>query len=207
VEKLQPIFIAILETEPLEWVAVLCSLLYVLLIAYKKITGWFFALLSSLLYIYLCYSTRLYLEVGLQVFYILMAIFGWVQWKSTNKKRADDSSKQELIQWKLSTHVINLVVSGSLMLAVGYLFANYTNQANPYTDAFTSVFSLAATYMITKKVLENWYYWIVIDAVSIYLFYSRELYITAILMFIYTIMAIFGCIKWTRIYRAQTTSN
>jgi nicotinamide mononucleotide transporter len=86
---------------------------------------------------------------------------------------------------------------------LGYIFDSYTNQENPYTDAFSTVFSLAATFMVTKKVLENWIYWIVIDAVCIYLFASRGLFLTSILFFFYTIIAVFGFVQWRRQFKLQ----
>ena len=89
------------------------------------------------------------------------------------------------------------------MLLLGYIFAYFTNQANPFVDAFTSVFSFTATFMVTKKVLENWIYWIIIDAISVYLFYSRELYVTAGLMCLYSLIAVFGLVKWYLIYKRQ----
>jgi nicotinamide mononucleotide transporter len=68
----------------------------------------------------------------------------------------------------------------------------------PIVDSFTTVFSIIATYMITKKVLENWLYWIVIDAVSIYLYLSRDLHLTSFLFMLYAIIAIFGYFSWLK---------
>ncbi len=74
---------------------------------------------------------------------------------------------------------------------------------NPYADAFTTVFSLAATFMVTRKVLENWIYWIIIDIVSTYLFASRDLYLSSALFVLYTVIAVFGFFNWSRIYKQQ----
>ncbi|MFN6013568.1 MAG: nicotinamide mononucleotide transporter, partial [Flavobacteriales bacterium] len=71
-------------------------------------------------------------------------------------------------------------------------------------DAFASVFSLAATFMVTRKVLENWVYWIIVNLVNIYLFSSRELNLTGVVYAIYAIIAVFGLINWIRLYKAQT---
>ena len=81
---------------------------------------------------------------------------------------------------------------------MGYLFSVYTDQANPYVDASTTVFSLVATFMVTKKVLENWVYWIIIDAVSVYLYFSRDLHLTAVLFVIFTLLAITGYVSWNK---------
>jgi len=81
---------------------------------------------------------------------------------------------------------------------MGFYFSTYTDAAMPLVDSFTTVFSLFATYMVVKKVLENWIYWIVIDAVSVYLYHSRELEQTALLFIVYTIIAVFGYFAWLK---------
>jgi nicotinamide mononucleotide transporter len=187
---------AIAKTTLWEWLAIVSSLLYVILVSYKILAAWLFAALSSVLYVYLCYSNRLYLESILQVFYVGMAIYGWFMWTS------DDETKDVVvIQWPLKYHIYNVLVSGVLMVLFGFIFENYSNQANPYLDAFTTIFSLMATFMVAKKVLENWIYWIIIDAFSIYLFGSRGLYMTAVLFVLYTIIAIFGYVHWRKEFK------
>ena len=197
-EILEKINQAIVNTTIWEWFAVISGLLYVILISFKKISAWFFAIISSLLYIYLCYSSQLFLETGLQFFYLIMGIYGWYLWTFVQK-----IDENRIIKWKNYQHSINITISTILFISIGFIFDNYTNQANPYTDAFTTVFSLAATFMVTQKVLENWIYWIVIDVVSVYLFSSRELYMTAALFVIFTILAIVGYFKWKTLFDSQ----
>lgn len=187
---------AFFETSLLEWLGVLTGVLYVILISYKKIAAWFFALSSSLIYVYICFSYQLYLESFLQVFYVIMALYGWKSWRKSTRESL-------IIKWPLKKHFINILISLFVTITLGYIFKNFTNQANPYTDSFTTVFSLTATFMVTKKVLENWIYWIIIDAVSIFLFFSRELYLTGVLFFFFTIIAIWGYIQWRRSYSKQ----
>lgn len=198
-EILENIILSILNTSLLEWFAVLTGLIYIILVSAKKIHAWFFALLSSTLYVYLCYQNRLYLESGLQFFYIIMGVYGWSVWR---KHKAEEA--QDIIKWDLSSHLINIGTSAILTLLIGFIFDKFTNHANPYADAFISIFSLTATYMVTKKVLENWIYWILIDASSIYLYSSRELYLTSILYFLFTCLAIFGYFKWRKLFKHQT---
>lgn len=197
---LNNIYNSILQTSIWEWFAVASSLLYVILITYKVLAAWIFAALSSVLYIYLCYSNRLYLESILQVFYFGMAIYGWFMWTSD-----DDTKDVTVIQWPLKYHLYNILISGALMLLFGYIFDQYSNQANPYLDAFTTIFSLMATFMVAKKVLENWIYWIIIDAFSVYLFASRGLYMTSVLFILYTLIAIFGYFSWKRQFNLDKT--
>ena len=197
-EILQNIKSGFLATSLLEWYGVLSGVLYVIFISYKKMIAWFFALISSCIYVYLCFKSQLFIETGLQFFYVIMAIYGWVKW-NTDKSENDE----KIIQWETKFHLYNCLISGVLVFVLGYVFDHYTEQANPYTDAFSTVFSLLATFMVTKKVLENWIYWIVIDAVCIYLFSSRGLYLTSLLFFIYTIIAVFGFIQWKKQFKLQ----
>jgi nicotinamide mononucleotide transporter len=82
---------------------------------------------------------------------------------------------------------------------LGFLFSTYTNAKMPIIDSLTTVFSIFATYMVVKKILSNWLYFIIIDAISIYLYFSRELHLTALLFIFYTFIAAIGFIKWNRI--------
>lgn len=192
-EILKQILLAILKTSLWEWLAVLSSLLYVILISYKHISAWIFAIISSALYIYICFQGQLYLESLLNGFFLLMGIYGWYLWSN---EKTEESHK--IIKWRKKAHFLNIGLSLLFVILIGFIFDTYTDQANPYTDSFTSIFSLVATFMVTKKVLENWIYWIIIDAVSVYLFASRELYMTSILFLLYTGIAIFGYFKWKK---------
>ena len=189
---------AIFQTSIWEWLAVLSGILYVIFISFKNPIAWFFAILNSILYIYLCFISQLYIETGLQFFYVIMAIYGWIIW--TDKRI---SSADKIIRWPINCHILNFGISGTSALILGFIFDNFTNQAYPYADAFTGVFSLAATFMVTKKVLENWIYWILIDTICIFLFAARDLYLSAVLFFVYTLIAIFGLLHWKKQFKQQ----
>ena len=175
----------------IEIIAVVFSILYVILVANENIWCWLCAAISVSLYIYICYSAKLYLETGLQIFYFIMAIYGYLQW---------NKPKKEIIisTWSLQRHLIILGVVIIASLLLGKLFEIYTDAALPIIDSFTTIFSLFATYMVTKKILENWIYWIVIDIVSVFLYFSRDLQLTAGLFTTYTIISVFGYLSWKK---------
>jgi nicotinamide mononucleotide transporter len=175
----------------IESVAVFFSILYVILALKESIWCWGAATISVILYIYICYTAQLYPETGLQVFYLLMAFYGYYQW---NK---NDSTLQ-IQQWTSTKHLLILLIGALLTFLMGFYFTIYTNAAMPLVDSFTTVFSVFATYMVTKKVLGNWLYWIVIDAVSVYLYFSRDLHLTSLLFIVYTVIAIFGYFSWLK---------
>ena len=187
----------IILTSIWEWIAVVTAILYVILAAHKRNLCWLFAFISSGIYVYLCWIGYLYIEAVLNLFYVLMAAFGWLSWKS--KKTSD------LIQtWKFSKHLVNIILSGIVAYMLGFSFDFWSNQVNPYMDACTTVYSLAATYMVVKRVLGNWIYWIAIDLVSIYLYFDRGYTLSSLLFVAYTVLALFGFVKWYKAYKIQT---
>ena len=187
----------ILATSIIEWLAVISSIIYVVLAAKRLILCWLFAFIGSCLFVYLCYVGDLYIESILQLFYVVMAVVGWVSW---NKEKLDNS---KIKKWGVNNHLLNIVLSGIVAFILGFIFDNYTNQANPNIDAFTTCYSLSATFMVTRKVLGNWIYWIVIDLVSIYLYAQRDYNLTAVQYGIFTILAVYGFIGWRNEYKMQ----
>jgi nicotinamide mononucleotide transporter len=187
----------IIATSMLEWIAVLTGVAYVILAAKKYILCWLFALISAGIYVYLCYSSDLFLESFLQLFYVLMAIMGWYLWKKSEDR------EDLIITWSRDFHFFNIAVSTVIVVGLGYYFDGNTNQDYPYLDAFTTVFSMAATYMVTQRVLENWIYWIVVDIAAIFLYAGKGFFLTSVLYLIFTVLALYGFVKWRKQYRLQ----
>lgn len=185
----------------IEIAAVFFSLLYVFLAARENIWCWPAAMVSVILYTIICVKADLWAETGLQLFYGVMAVVGYLQW--TKKRKASEDDKAPIESWPLKKHVLPLALSAIITLLLGYVLKSYTPAANPLLDSFTTVFSLYATWLVTQKVLENWLYWVVIDAASIALYGSRGLYLTALLFLAYTIIAALGYLKWCRHYLRQ----
>lgn len=194
----QQILRAIIQTSIWEWFAVATAIFYVILAAKRLILCWLFALISSALYVYICFISKLYIETFLQVFYFGMGVLGWILW---NKSSAENN---EIKTWGIRLNLINIILSGILTFGLGYYFKLNTNQASPFLDAFVTSFALSATLMITKKVHEGWAYFIVVDLVSIYLYASRELYLSSFLSIVYTILAIFGWLAWLKAMKKQS---
>jgi nicotinamide mononucleotide transporter len=193
-----------------EWIAVICGISYVILAMLQKNLCWIFALISSGIYVYLCINTQLYIESTLQFFYVIMAIVGWVTWYQLSRKSAGSTSSNTTKSRKAGVqvlspqfHIVNIVLSGVGAFLIGLSFDLWTNQANPYIDAFTTVYSLVATYLVVKKVLGNWIYWIVIDLASIFLYADRGYSLTAVLYASFTVLAVIGFFSWRKAYKNQ----
>ena len=180
----------------IEIIAVISAILYLLLAAKEDIKCWYAAIISSLLYFFIMYDAGLIMEAYLQVFYIIMALYGLLQWT----KLIQINSNNTIRTWSNIQHFITISSVIILAIITGFILTKYTNAAMPFLDAFTSWGAIVTTYMVAKKILENWIYWFVIDAISIYLFLSRELYLTSILFFVYLIIICFGYIAWRKRY-------
>ena len=178
----------------LEVVAVVMALLYLFLAIRQNIWCWAAAFVSTAIYLVVMYRASLYMESALQVFYLGMAVYGWYQWR--HGPGADHSLP--VSRWPLSRHVA--VVLAVLMATVisGRVLSEYSAAALPYLDSFTTWGAIVATFMVARKILENWLYWFVIDGASIYLYVNRELYLTALLFAGYLILIVIGYLSWRK---------
>lgn len=183
-----------IQTSITEWIIFISAIIYILLIAAENAWGWLFGIIASIVSVYLCYTGNLFLESGLNVFYAIVGFYGWYQWLYGSKDKKE-------IQISENTKLKNgyLILLGCLIwIPFAILAKKYSTQALPYLDAFITTFSLIATWMTTKKMIENWLYWIIVDALGILLFGNREFYLLALLNIIYTSMAIAGYFSWRK---------
>ena len=180
----------------IEIIAVISAILYLLLAAKEDVKCWYAVIISSALYFYIMYNAGLIMEAYLQVFYIIMALYELLQWTKLMKI----NSNNRIRTWSNIQHFITISFVIILAIITGFILTKYTNAAMPFLDAFTSWGAIVTTYMVAKKILENWIYWFVIDAISIYLFLSRGLYLTSMLFLVYLIIICFGYIAWRKKY-------
>lgn len=184
----------------LELVAVIFAIFYLVLAVRENSLCWYAAFISTSIFLVIFWQVKLYMESGLQVYYLAMAIYGWYEWTRGGTKHAGIA----ITTWSSRTHVVVLFAIMAATLISGQLLQTYSDAGLPYLDSFTTWASVVTTYMVAKKVLENWLYWLVIDSVAIYLYLDRELYFTALLFVAYVFIAIFGFFMWRREYRKST---
>lgn len=191
-EQIVKISQAFLAQSSLELVAVICAILYVVLVIKENSWCWFFAFVSTALFIYLFHQVSLLSESLLNIYYLVMAVYGWWQWSSTKAMKT-----LRIQRWSMKRH--SLIVVGCLLLTplLGYFTASL-GASFPYIDALVALLSVVATYMVTKKVFENWYYWLFIDSVSIYLFWQKQLYFVAALYVGYLVLVFIGIKTWKK---------
>ncbi len=176
----------------MEFLAVLLAILYLVLAVKQNILCWPAGILSSFIYLFIMYSAGLYMEASLQIFYIFMGVYGWSQWKSKQPEFIVNN-------WSTLNHFKAISLILLLSLISGYLLDRYTEAALPFLDALTTWGAIFATYMVAKKLIENWIYWFVIDSISIFLFISRDLNLTALLFAGYLVIICFGYRYWSKV--------
>jgi len=187
-------FFEIIKTEttalhPAEIISTVTAVIYLILAARENIWCWFFGIISCSFWAWAAYFLyNLQIDSLLQVFYVVISFWGLYQWKFGSE------NKKELPITRLSIKEHALIIGGGVLLSGmgGWLYANYTTASSTYLDAFTTVFSVIITFMVIFKKMENWLYWIVIDAVYVYLYWSREGYLFSILFVAYIIIAFLG---------------
>ncbi len=185
---------------PLEVAAVGFAIAYLLLAIRQNIWCWAAALLSTGLYVVVMYRAALYMESVLQFFYIGMAVYGWYNWSAGST----GASSLPVTTWPVSRHVLAIAVVLGLSWISGVLLTRFSAAALPYLDSFTTWGAIVTTWMVARKVLENWFYWFVIDGVSVLLYISRELYLTAALFVLYLVLIVVGYWTWRKAMRIQS---
>lgn len=201
-EALATIAEQFLQNSLLELTAVVFAIVYLLLAVRENVLCWAAAIVSTLIFLFIFWEVSLYMESSLQIFYIGMAVFGWYQWRGVD----DGGNSLQVSTWSVQQHLVALTSIALLTVVSGYVLNSGTDAALPFLDSFTTWGSVVTTFMVARKVLENWLYWLVIDSVSIYLYLDRELYFTALLFVVYIIIIFFGWFSWLKSYRQQTVA-
>ncbi len=183
----------------LESVAVVTALMYLVLAIRQNIWCWFGAGSSTAIYVYLFFDARLYMQSVLNGFYFAMAIYGWRVWRSGQQGDSD----LPVVRWPASTHGYAILAIIAVAAANAYLLETFTDAEHPYVDSAIAWAAVWATFLVARKVLENWWYWLVIDLASIFIYWSRDLQLTSLLFTVYVIMIPFGLISWTRSWKDQ----
>lgn len=192
----------------IEILGAITGLIYLYFSVNKLIWLWPFGIITSLLYTWVFYQSRLYADMSLQVYYFFISIYGWYFWlRGSGSDRDTENGKDEglpvrkvrlkVLYWLLLVIIVLTVISG-------YFLKNYAGSSLPYWDAFTTSASIVATWMLARKLLENWLFWIVIDLVSMGMYIFKGLYPTAVLFLVYSLIAILGYLNWKKDWKPST---
>jgi nicotinamide mononucleotide transporter len=157
---------------------------------------WPVSLLTVVLYIWVYTDARLYAEVSLQVYYLVVSVYGWYYWVNGKKDEQKSGVPVSLCSWQV--RIILVGIATALFFGMAYLLKEYTNTDVPWSDAFVTSLSFIATWLLARKKLENWLVWILADAYCIGVYIYKELYPTTVLFTVLTILAVVGYYQWKK---------
>lgn len=182
-------------TNAIELIGTLSGLLFLYFEIKQSKWLWPIGLFSSLMYIYVFFVSKFYADMGLQFYYVFISIYGWFHWE-----RSKELNKQELPVVCLSKPLFFklLLVSLLVYILIAFVLINFTDSPLPYWDSFTTALSIVATWMLARKILEQWLVWVLVNFVSMGLYFYKALYPTAILFAIYTALALYGYYQWKK---------
>ena len=176
----------------------LCVWLYIR----QNVWSWPVAIVSAALFIVVFMQAQLYAATGLQGIYIVLAVYGWYQWLYGGAQHS--GVRVSRVTGTTAVVLLVLVTAGTVLLA--FALAAYTNAALPLWDSLATVMSLAAQWMLAKKILENWLVWIVADALFVGIYLFQDLYLTAGLYVVYLGLAVSGFIAWRKSMHAEAAA-
>lgn len=184
---------ALAAIPPAEWAAVVLALAYLLLAVRQNVWCWACAIASGGIYLVLFARGGLVMQAALQLFYIGMGAYGWWAWRGG---AAAQAGPLPVSRWGAKRHLLCIGIVLAATLVNGWIIADSRGDLVPYVDAFVAWASVLATWMVTRKVLENWLYWILVDSVAAALYWSQGFQATAVLFVLYVAVAVRGYFAW-----------
>ncbi len=180
----------------IEIFGVVTGIIYVILEVRQNRLLWPLGFFTSAAYVYIFFTGKFYADMGLQVYYVLISIYGWYFWSRGGAK----TKKGELPVVRINRRqlVLLFLTFGFSWAAIYFVLDRYTDSTVPLGDSFTTALAIVATWMLTRKIIEQWFLWIIANVVSIGLYIYKGLYPTVILYAIYAGMAVYGYFEWKK---------
>lgn len=192
-----------LGASAIEIVASVSGFLCLYLLIKRNIWCWFFGFIQVSLFTWIFFNAKLYSDTGLHVIYMGLQVYGWWNWRHHQDAHdaliVEKGSVSLMLSWGLVA-IITTAILGTLM-------DTCTDASFAYPDAFTTSMSLVAQWLLTRRYIFNWLFWIIVDVVAIYIYLQKGLYPTAVLYCAFLIMCLFGYKSWLQQYKSQTNPN
>jgi len=188
----------------MNWIEMFAALLGIISVWYARkenILVFPFGIANVLIYIYICFTARLYANAGINAVYLISNIYGWYMWARTDENNESlqitrNTLKQNV--WSWVSVVVVYVTAFFVLREANKTDPDYLHSYLPYIDSFNTSFFLVATILMAVKKAENWVFWIIGDLVSIPIFISQGLYFTGIQYTVFLVLAILGWIEWKK---------
>jgi nicotinamide mononucleotide transporter len=176
-----------------EMIAAFLAVLYLVLAIKQWRACWAAAFVSSCLYVWVLADVRLYMNAALNAFYAAMAVYGYWQWT-----RPAGGTVLQVTRWSAARNAVAAAAVVVLSAMSCVILQSFTADAAPFLDSIEFWASVFATFLVARKVYENWHWWFIIDSVSLCLYYGRGLYLTTLLFAAYLVMIVVGMREWRR---------
>ena len=188
----------------LEWIGLITGIIYIILSAQNKIACWYFGIVSCACIAYHDFfgGIKLYSDGVLQIFYVLMGVAGILRWKQKGISSDIDLTKGKTFALHLRLIIIGILLS----IVYGYMMKQWSDASFPVVDAFTTVFSMIATYLLVNRQISAWVYFVFIDIIMVYLYFSRGWELYSLLFVIYTLVAFYGTWNWMRLNSVKNST-
>lgn len=187
-------------TNKIELLGAVLGITYIFLSIRQNILTWLIGILSSLFYLFVFFQSKLYAEMGLQGYYILISIYGWYFWLNGN--RTEEKQPVPVRQMSQNQYFYFSIAALLIFLVLYFVLKNFTNTDVPFADGLVTSLSILATWMLARKFIENWLIWIFVDLVSTGLYVYKNLWPTVFLFAVFTFMAFIGYTKWKKDIKA-----
>jgi nicotinamide mononucleotide transporter len=185
-----------------ELLGTIISIIYLYFSIRQSILLWPLGLISSAIYVYVFCKAGIYADMGLQMYYVIISIFGWYNWKKMQGHSKGPSPVRTVFKVRYLTFLL-VLITGIMFVILSQLLIAFTNSNIPYLDAFITSLSITATWMLAKKHIEQWIVWIFVDSVSAAVYFYKGLYITIILYLIYAALAFLGYRLWKKDFKKE----
>ncbi|MEA3160644.1 MAG: nicotinamide mononucleotide transporter [Gammaproteobacteria bacterium] len=190
------------DTSGIELTAAALAVAYLLLAIRQRLSCWSAAFVSSCLYVWVLFTAHLYMESVLNAFYAAMAIYGFWQWQ-----HGKEGGALKVTRWPIARHASALLAVIALSMVSSFFLRRFTPAAWPFIDSMVAWSSVFATLLVARKVYENWHWWLVIDSVSLCLYFTRHLYVTTLLFGMYLALIVIGMREWRRSLPSTGTTH
>jgi nicotinamide mononucleotide transporter len=185
----------------IEIIAVLLGIANIILIIRRSVWNYPFAMAMVSLYFVIFREAKLYSDAGLQIFFLVVNAYGWWSWHR-NKAQVG-----EIVVERLHPNGVAAWIAGSILatLAWGFLMNQHSDASYPFWDAGVAMLSVVGQILMTRRLIENWYWWIIVNTISIPLYVLKGLYLTAGLYALFLVLAVAGFVEWRKVQLRQTT--
>lgn len=188
-----------LSNNYIELFGAIAGIIYVFLEVRQSIWLWPVGIVTSAVYIWVFFTGKLYADMNLQVYYLVISCLGWYWWRRGGGQMGEEAKKElSVTRLKLSTGLVLAFMFVLLFVVMWFILSRFTDSPVPGWDSFITSLSIVATWMLARKIYEHWLLWIVVNSVAAVLFFIRELYPTVILYVVYGIMSFVGLVAWKK---------